>query len=75
MKLCTDGREITLLSFILLGNKVPAGTKLLIRSWAVVVAQLVEQLLPTPEDRGSSPVIGYSIYIVHFLSTALKGQK
>ena len=25
--------------------------------WAVVVAQLVEQSLPTPEVRGSNPVI------------------
>ena len=27
-------------------------------TWAVVVAQLVEQSLPTPEVRGSNPVIG-----------------
>ena len=26
--------------------------------WAVVVAQLVEQLLPTPDIRGSNPDIG-----------------
>ena len=26
--------------------------------WEVVVAQLVEQLLPIPEVRGSNPVIG-----------------
>ena len=26
--------------------------------WAVVVAQLVERLLPIPEVRGSNPVIG-----------------
>ena len=29
-----------------------------IRKWAVVVAQLVEQLLPTPEIWGSNPNIG-----------------
>ena len=28
------------------------------RSWAVVVAQSVEQSLPTPEVCGSNPVIG-----------------
>ena len=27
-------------------------------AWAVVVAQLVERSLPTPEVRGSNPVIG-----------------
>ena len=27
-------------------------------SWGVVVAQLVEQSLPTPKIRGSNPVIG-----------------
>ena len=26
-------------------------------SWAVVVAQLAERLLPIPEDPGSNPVI------------------
>ena len=31
-------------------------------SWAVVVAQLVERLLPTPEVRGSNPVIGKKLY-------------
>ena len=43
--------------------------------WAVVVAQLVERLLPTPEVHGSNPVIG-KIYIEHFLlSTVYKRQK
>ena len=28
------------------------------KSWEVVVAQLVERSLPTPEVRGSNPVIG-----------------
>ena len=30
--------------------------------WAVVVAQLVERSLPTPEIRGSNPVIGKLLY-------------
>ena len=42
---------------------------------AVVVAQLVERSLPTPEARGSNPFIG-KIYIEHLftclLSTVLK---
>ena len=29
---------------------------------AVIVAQLVEQLLPIPEVRGSNPVIGKNLY-------------
>ena len=41
---------------------------------AVVVAQLVEQSLPTPEVRSSNPVIG-KIYIEHLLSTVLKFEK
>ena len=32
-------------------------------SWAVVVAQLVEQLLTIPEVRGSNPVIGKNLFI------------
>ena len=32
---------------------------------AVVVAQLVERLLPIPEVRGSNPVIGNNLYIEH----------
>ena len=40
---------------------------------AVLVGQLVKQLLPTPEVRGSIPVIG-KIYVEQcFLSTLLKG--
>ena len=30
--------------------------------WSVVVAQLVEQLLPIPEVHGSNPVIGKTLY-------------
>ena len=45
---------------------------------AVVVAQLVDWLLPIPEVRSSNPVIG-KIYIEHlftcFLSTVLKRRK
>ena len=43
--------------------------------WAVVVAQLVERLLPTPEVRSSNPVIGKKIYIECFLSKVLKRRK
>ena len=32
---------------------------------AVVVAQLVEQLLPTPEVHGSNPVIVKLLYVEH----------
>ena len=35
--------------------------------WVVVVAQLVERLLPTPEVRGSNPVI-FKIYIEHLFA-------
>ena len=46
-----------------------------LRKRAVVVAQLVERLLPITEVRGSNPVIG-KIFIVHcLLSTVLKRQK
>ena len=38
--------------------------------WAVVVAQLVERSIPTPEVRGFSPVIG-KIYIERLLITVL----
>ena len=31
--------------------------------WAVVVAQLVEWSLPTPEVRGSNPVIGKNLFV------------
>ena len=42
---------------------------------AVVVAQLAERSLPTPEVRGSNPVLG-KIYIEHcLLSTVLKRQE
>ena len=42
---------------------------------AVVVTQLGEQSLPTPEVRGANPVIG-KIYIEHcLLSAVYKRQK
>ena len=41
--------------------------KFLAQIWAVVVAQLVERPLPTPEVLGSNPVIGEFI-IEHFLT-------
>ena len=45
-------------------------------SLAVVVAQLVEGSLPTPEVRGSNPVIGKLLNIEHcILSTVLKRWK
>ena len=37
-------------------------------TWAVVVAQLVERLLPIPEDRGSNTVIGKNLYIEHLFT-------
>ena len=43
-------------------------------SQVVVVAQLVERLLPTQEVRGLTPVIG-KIYIGHLLSTVLKRRQ
>ena len=47
------------------------------RIWvrAVVVAQLVERLLPVPEVRGSNPVIGKNLLNIYFLSTVLKRRK
>ena len=33
-------------------------------SWAVVVALLVERLLPTPEARGSNPVIWAKLILI-----------
>ena len=47
-------------------------TKKLFR--AVVVAQLVEGLLPIPEVRCSNPVIGELLFI-YSLSTVLKDEK
>ena len=40
----------------------------------MVVAQLVERLLPTPEVRGSIPVIG-EILFIYSLSIVLKRRK
>ena len=37
--------------------------KVNIQIWAVVVAQLVERLLPISEVRGSNPVIGKNLYL------------
>ena len=46
-----------------------------LRCWAVVVAELVDQSLLTPDVRGSNPVIGKS-YIEHCLrSTVLERHK
>ena len=52
-------------------------TELVIIYRAVVVAQLVERLLPTPEVRGSTPVIGKLLYrtFICLLSTVLKRRK
>ena len=36
--------------------------------WAVVVAQLVERLLPIPEVRGSNPVIGKNLSFTNEVS-------
>ena len=37
--------------------------------WEVVVAQLVERLLPIPEVRSSNPVIGKNLLNICLLST------
>ena len=41
---------------------------------AVVVAQLVEWLLPSPEVRSSNPVV-CRLYVTYILLTVLKRQK
>ena len=44
--------------------------------WEVVVAQLVERLLPTQEVRGSNPVIGKNLFIYLFsVNCVLKRRK
>ena len=45
--------------------------------WAVVVAHLVKRSLPTPEVRGSNPVVGKFIYrtFAYRLSIVLKRRK
>ena len=43
-------------------------------SWEVVVAQLVERLLPNLDVRGFNPVSG-KIYIEYSLSTVLKRRQ
>ena len=42
---------------------------------AEIVAQLAERLLPTPEVRGSNPVIDEIFENNYLLSTVLKRQK
>ena len=44
------------------------------KEWAAVVAQMVEWSLPTPEVRGSNPVIG-EILLMYSLPTVLKKRK
>ena len=39
------------------------------------VTQVVGQSLPTPEARGSNPVIGILLYSEHWFSTDLKRRK
>ena len=46
-----------------------------IKPWAVVVAQLVEQLLLTLEIHGSNPVIGKFYFISTLLRTVLKRRE
>ena len=43
--------------------------------WVVVVAQLAERLLPTPEIRGSNPDIGNKIFESHYLSIAIQKRR
>ena len=42
---------------------------------AVVVAQLVERLLPIPEVRGSNPVIGKHLYWTLFTVNCIEKTK
>ena len=46
----------------------------MLTSWGVFVAQLVERLLPSPEDRGSNPVISKT-YIELLLLIGVKRRK
>ena len=50
------------------------GLERLISNGVVVVAQLAERSLPTPDDRRSNPVIG-KILFIHSLSAELKRRK
>ena len=44
--------------------------------WAVVVAQLVNRSLPTPEVRGSNQVIGEVLFIINCIEkTKIKKRK
>ena len=53
---------------------VVSGSTKTVEICAVVVAQLVERSLPTPEVRESNPVIG-KLYIECLLPTVLRRQK
>ena len=44
----------------------------LTRKWAMVVAQLVEQLLPIPEVHGTNPVIGKKLYWIFTVNSVEK---
>ena len=63
------GQDVKLLHLLALqqNNWIVSRTRKLSRkdsnNWAVVVAQLVERLLPIPEVRGSNPVIGKNLFI------------
>ena len=56
----TELKNVVLSLFQFLGKNVPSG--------AVVVAQLVEQLLPKPEVCSLNPVIGKNLYIEHLFT-------
>ena len=45
------------------------------RSWAVVVAQLVERSFPTPEIRSSNPVISKFYLLLTTFKNVLKIRK
>ena len=42
--------------------------------WALVVAQWIEQSLPTPEIRGSNPVIDKILYFTDFTVNSIKSR-
>ena len=48
------------------GYQIKFAIKILRLTWAVVVAQLVERLLPKPEIRGLNPVISkiFTLYCI-----------
>ena len=45
--------------------------KVSLYNWAVVVAQLVERLLPIPEVHSSNPVIGKNLFIYIYIEHLL----